>query len=515
MAGSRAASRWAMRGLALGCGALVAAAFPEPALWWWAWVALVPVLLLVTTSATGGEAALRAWLAGAGFTAAFYHWLATQGVLLLVVVAALLGLLWAPVGVVAHRLLRDRPAPRRLGLAVAVVPSVWVLVEAVRSVHVLGGPWGVLGLTQWNAALLGEAAALGGVWLLGLLVVAVNVALTAVVASGATRGVRLFGATCAGALLGVAALGGWARAEPVSTQVVRIALVQPGDIADPAERLSAHSALTAEVGRTGGADLVVWGQSSVTGDPARQPGVEDALRRAAVDAGVDVLVNGKAGNPAAPSNTSWLYTPDGVRGVYDKRLLVPFGEYVPLRPVLGWLKRFTPATDVDRVPGAGPVPMRTAGVTIGPLISYESAFPGLRRELARLGADLTVVQGSLGTFQGSWLHAQQAAMEAVRAVETGRPAVLGAMSGTSTAFDARGRLLLWEPYNVTGAFVVVVPLVRVDTPYVRVGDWALWVAAAVVASTAGAAVLRLASRHHAGTQRRQRRPGSTAGGRIR
>src|SRR5829696_4931931 len=105
-----------MRGLALGCGALVAAAFPEPALWWWAWVELLP-LLLVTTSRTGGEAALRAWLAGAGFAAAFYHWLATQGVLLLVVVAALLGLLWVPVGVVAHRFLRDRPSPRRLGLA--------------------------------------------------------------------------------------------------------------------------------------------------------------------------------------------------------------------------------------------------------------------------------------------------------------------------------------------------------------------------------------------------------------
>ena len=292
---------------------------------------------------------------------------------------------------------------------------------------------------------------------------------------------------------------------------MRIALVQPGDIADPAERLTAHAALTAEVGRTGGADLVVWGQSSVTGDPARQPAVEAVLRRAAVDAGVDVLVNGKAGNPAAPSNTSWLYTPDGARGTYDKRLLVPFGEYVPLRPVLGWLEGFTPATDVDRVPGAGPVAMRTAGVTIGPLISYESAFPGLRRELARLGVDLTVVQGSLGTFQGSWLHAQQAAMEAVRAVETGRPAVLGAMSGTSAAFDARGRLLLWEPHNVTGAFVVTVPLVRVDTPYVRVGDWALWVAAAVVAWTAGAAVLRRATRHRVprGDQSSQNRSTST------
>ena len=77
----------------------------------------------------------------------------------------------------------------------------------------------------------------------------------------------------------------------------------------------------------------------------------------------------------------------------------------------------------------------------------------------------------------------------------GRPALLGAMSGTSAAFDARGRLLLWQPHQVTGAFVVTVPLVRVDTPYMRVGDWPLWLAAAVTACTAGAAVLRRALRH--------------------
>jgi apolipoprotein N-acyltransferase len=212
--------------------------------------------------------------------------------------------------------------------------------------------------TQWNAPLLGQAAALGGVWLLSVLVVAVNVALTAAVApSRGTAGTRLLAATGAGALLGLAALGGWAalgrwaRAEPAPPQVLRIALVQPGDIADPAERLAAHAALTAAVGRTGGADLVVWGQSSVTGDPAQQPAVEGALRRAAADAGGDVLVNGKAGNPAAPSNTSWLYTPDGARATYHKRLLVPFGEYLPWRPVLGWLKSLTPAPDLDRAAG--------------------------------------------------------------------------------------------------------------------------------------------------------------------
>ena len=100
-------------------------------------------------------------------------------------------------------------------------------------------------------------------------------------------------------------------------------------------------------------------------------------------------------------------------------------------------------------------------------------------------------------------------MEAVRAVETGRPAVLAAMSGTSAAFDAGGRLLLWQPHDVTGTFLVTVPLVRLDTPYARVGDWALWVAAAVAARSAGAGVLRWATPPRPGTPRR---PPSTAGG---
>jgi hypothetical protein len=59
--------------------------------------------------------------------------------------------------------------------------------------------------------------------------------------------------------------------------------------------------------------------------------------------------------------------------------------------------------------------------------------------LFRLGARVTVVQGSRGTYHSTWGQPQQASFEAVRAVESGRPAVLVEMSGTSAAFDARGR----------------------------------------------------------------------------
>lgn len=95
----------------------------------------------------------------------------------------------------------------------------------------------------------------------------------------------------------------------------------------------------------------------------------------------------------------------------------------------------------------------------------------MRRSLARLGSDVVVVQGATTTFQGSWAQPQQAAYEAIRAVESGRPAMLVAVSGTSAAFDARGRQLAWLDADRTGVLVADLPLGPVETPFVRWGDW--------------------------------------------
>jgi apolipoprotein N-acyltransferase len=75
-------------------------------------------------------------------------------------------------------------------------------------------------------------------------------------------------------------------------------------------------------------------------------------------------------------------------------------------------------------------------------------------------------------------------------VESGRPAVLVAMSGTSAAFDSRGRRLAWVPPDERGTFLVDVPLSQEETSYVRLGDWVPLMAGAI---TAGA-TLTVASR---------------------
>ncbi|MEU0467418.1 apolipoprotein N-acyltransferase [Amycolatopsis sp. NPDC006131] len=489
--------RWLVRGLAVASGCLLVLAFPAPALWWLAWAGLVPLLVLLARAGSVREAVWRGFLAGAGFFLAFFHWVLPHVGLLAPVLGLVGGLLWVPFGVVAHRLLRE-PTAGRAALAAVVLPSVWVAVEAVRSWEHLGGAWGLLGLTQWPARPLLALASFGGVWLLGFLIVAVNVGLAVAVLAGPAR---TFGA---GLALGVFALVlgyGLLRPDPVPTGSLRVAGVQPGPVHGAEERFTAHLELTR---RATGQDVVVWGQSSTPFDPATRPGAVDRLRAAAAAAGSDVLVNVDArAADGRIRKTTQQYGPDGLAGTYEKRRLVPFGEYVPLRPLLGGVLRGTGIAEEDRAPGGAPAILRIGEAGAGPLISYESMFPDLRRELVRLGADVTIVQGSLTSFHGTWAQPQQASAEAVRAVESGRSAVIVELNGTSAAFDAEGRRLAWMPPDERGVFVVDVPLYQGATPYVRWGDW---VPAAAFGITAAAAARALLIRARAALTKRWRPP---------
>ena len=158
--------------------------------------------------------------------------------------------------------------------------------------------------------------------------------------------------------------------------------------------------------------------------------------------------------------------------MYQKTRLVPFGEYVPLRPLFGWIARHSKAAAEDRQRGTGPVMLNAAGnLDIGPLISYETTFSDLSRREAQLGAKLLVYQSSTSTFQETWAQPQLAAQPAVHAVEVGRPAVHVGLSGDSSAFDARGGRLVWCPSDYRGVTMVNVPLGSSTTFYQRFGDW--------------------------------------------
>jgi apolipoprotein N-acyltransferase len=486
-------SRWGGRLAALLLGAPLALAFPRPGWWWLALVGLVPVLLLAVAAPSGGEAAVRAWLGGTGFFLAVNAFLFPTVGPFMVPLAMLLAALWLPLGWLAWALLggAGRPGPRRLAAAMVLIPSAFVAGEALRSWEALGGPWGLLGASQWNAPALLSVAALGGVWGLSFLLVAVNVAVAAAVGRGVPGPTRATAAAAAVALP-LAALAFWSlRPAPPPAGTVRVAYVQPGVVGPVEERFSASERLSRTLPAGARPDLVVWGESSVGRDPAANPGDIRRLVGVAVAAGAPVLANVDAQREAGGIyKTALLVGPAGVLGSYDKMRLVPFGEYVPLRPLLGWVTRFTKAAAVDRHRGTRLAVLPAGKVAVGPLICFESAFPDLARNLAADGADLVVVQTADTTFQGSWGLDQHASLSAVRAVESGRPVLQAALSGTSAAFDARGHRLAWAPGTWRGAATVDLPLSSERTPYDRVGDVVPVACAAALTAAALVAVWR-------------------------
>lgn len=176
------ASPWRRSAAAVIAGALPVLAYPAPSLWWCAYVALVPWILLVRSAPTGKRAAYDGWCGGFGFMLAMHHWLLPFLHVFTFVLAALLGALWALWGWQVHRLLAGLPSRRRISAALVVLPSGWLAVELVRSWQGLGGPWGMLGSSQWQVEPALRLASIGGVWLLSFLIVAVNVAVAVLVA---------------------------------------------------------------------------------------------------------------------------------------------------------------------------------------------------------------------------------------------------------------------------------------------------------------------------------------------
>jgi apolipoprotein N-acyltransferase len=287
-------------------------------------------------------------------------------------------------------------------------------------------------------------------------------------------------------------------ANPAVRQVT-IAMVQPGVISNASLSADASQTLTAKLsqgGTLGGVrpDLIVWGESSIA-DDITLPKYRDLLTKLealSASDGADILVNQDTTTPGK-GHEKWavLVSPSGIRGIYIKTRLVPFGEYIPFRQELGWLTKISKAASSNMIPGTGAHLLYATDRTgkplpIGVLICFESAFPDMSRVDTDMGARLIVYQSETSTFQGTWGPDQHASLGAVRAAETGRPVVQAALTGDTVAYDARGRLLAWMGQSAHGVVTVRLglPATSAKTVYDRLGDYVPWSALGIVVAAA-------------------------------
>ena len=488
--------------LAAGAGLAVLVAHP-PVGWWWMSF-LAPALLLAALSVDARAAAVE----GRGVRAARLGALA--GV---VTFAPMLSWLILPAGVVGWGLLvltqtawmavlalllRPALASAWLPLVTAVV---WTGIDAWRAVVPLNGfEWGALKFAHVDGSWMLPTARLVGGRGITFLTVLIGAAAFVVVRSAwrdvREREDRSFEQALGGSNRAVAVLVGsllvsvLATVEPPAPtgQTLDVLVVQGNDIrhweevGPPDTPLAITTNLRdqtlAAIERDGPPDLTVWPESSIDRDPTTPRGAAlvPLVDEAAAASGR--LLSGASldgPDPATERLIAALVFEDGFDEVdrYVKRRLVPFGEFVPFRPLVDW---FPPLEQIprDAVPGEGPQAVTVApGVEAAVIICFETLFGDIVRSNLLAGDDPAQVVFSLtndASFGDSAEPAQHLAQSQLRAVETGRFVVHGALSGASAFVGPDGVPSQVTPLFTQATIRAEVPLVTELTPFLRIGD---------------------------------------------
>jgi apolipoprotein N-acyltransferase len=451
-----------------------------------------------TAAATAGYAAVLFWLYVVvtvhGQAPAVFGGLAVLGVALaLGIHAGLAGALVAWL------------APAGGARALAALPAAWVATEHLRSFDLFGGfPWAYLGHSAHANGPLLELAALGGAWGLSFLLAAFAALLAA------RRWRAALALLCGAHALGFA-LGLRARAAAPPEATLRAGIVQasiPQDIKwDPAlarEHFAAHVELTRLAAAAGPLDLVVWPEASVPVLLEVQPEYRDQVVALAAEVGAPLVLGGTGLDPeedqGGPRVSNSAFVVDPARGLvdrYDKTHLVPFGEYVPLRSVLGHFSAIATglAGLIDLTPGAGPRVLRLEGARVGAhapsaLICYEVIYPGLVRDAVRGGARLLLNLTNDAWYGRTSAPHQFLAIAALRSAEHGLPMLRAANTGVSAVIDAGGIVLRQTPIFERQALVGEVPPARHGpTPYTRWGGWVVWASWGILLGLGGMRVV--------------------------
>ena len=240
-----------------------------------------------------------------------------------------------------------------------------------------------------------------------------------------------------------------------------------------------HLELTQTIA-AGSVDLVVWAENSM-GTPYEPEG-SDAVRNAITEEanriGAYFLVSGTRREGTTQfRNVNILFSPDvGKVGEYGKNHPVPFGEYVPLRGLLGFIPQLDQVPR-DMVRGGEPVVFPLDEGTLGSVISFEGAFIRSILPIVDAGAEVLVLASNESSYGVSPASDQLIGMTRVNAAAVGQDLVHAAITGSSTFIAADGSV-----GERTGLFEETVLYGTVQyraagpTFYTRFGDLLLYAA---------------------------------------
>ena len=484
--------------LAILSGLLLTGSFPKVGMSWFAWFALVPLLISLRNLPIK-KSFFLGFLTGLAHYLTLLYWLPytmkTYGhlpfflcVIILILLSSFLALYMAGFSATLSKLC-SKP-----GMSLIMAPAIWVSFEYMRTLFFFGFPWQLIGYSQYKNLHLIQIADIFGVYGVSFLIVLSNSAIYLVFLSLIDKRGQKTAVTkrLAAVAISVFALvfilvwfyGKWSIQSIdrliYTAPSIKAAIVQ-GNIDqavkwDPAFQTKTANKYTklSLLAKKDNPDLIVWPETATPFYFLNNITLSNIVQNGIKDTGADFLI----GSPSFVLekevveyyNSAYLITRDGkVCGKYDKAHLVPFGEYIPFNKWLPFIGKFVEGVG-DFKPGARGKTITWSDYKLGLQICYEIIFPCLSREMVRNDAALLINITNDAWFGKTAAPYQHFSMAIFRAVENRRSLIRSANTGISGFIDPSGRILGETDLFVEATMTRCVPVIRITTLYTRFGD---------------------------------------------
>ena len=516
--------KYAWLSLPLG-GVLTGLCLAFPQIGFLEWLSMIPALLFLFTVARDTTVRYRRlYLYGFCYYFSFFmtalHWFldlypmdflgVTKGEAVALVAICWVGLsllqtLFAAFVIPLFGFLCRRSVMKRLTALVPLLfAAQYVIAEWSQTLTWMGVPWARLALGQIEYGVMAGSAALFGSYFITFAIVLVNGYLAwGILQRKNIPCLRLSAAVAAGVLVLQLGCGmiGYFTAKPQNGSPVLAAAVQGNVGSDlkwtPDSRRQSYeiyAKYTAEAAAAG-ATIVVFPETFIPATVSKHSELGEYVIGLAKLHQVTIFCGGfhrdGAGNEY---NAVFAVYPDGTidETVYAKRHLVPFGEYVPWRPVIEFLLPLLADIGMladDLAPGTDSALFDTQYGKIGTLLCFDSIYEELTRDSVRDGANLMILPTNDSWFtdsRGIYMHHSQARL---RAIESGRWIVRAADTGISSLIAPDGSAYDSQPPMQEGMALYTAYARENITLYTRIGNLLVWLLIAAVLAVPTAEVI--------------------------
>jgi apolipoprotein N-acyltransferase len=465
--------------LALSTAILLILSYPKFNLGFFAWFSFIPISIALYNAKTKFSAFKLGILTGFLFYSGILYWIyftcRAGGVNPFLSILAWMGLSlvlsieWGIFAVMAFFIPKKPLRPLTIALC-------WVFVEWIKllvSQYWYWFPWFLVGYTQWQYSPIIQIASITGTLGLSFAIAFLGASIAEVIIckkpirQSFKKPIPAISVVLFVVVFGVARL---ATPKTISNKKIKISVLQPNIDQymkwDYKFVNSIEQTLKDQIKKTipQKPELILWPESALPGwidDEYSQAWLEKTLKGSN-----SFHIIGSVSERKGKFVSAYLLNSKAETvSVYDKRELVPFGEFVPYKPllerffgVLGKLGEFSAGNKNQN-------PFEINGLRVSPSVCYETIFPYLWRDGAKSPSDLFVNITNDGWYLNTAAPYQHFLVGAFRAVENGKPVVRSANTGISGWFDGYGRVVAKTKLDTAGVFTYEIPVTKNQTTF--------------------------------------------------